>query len=252
MVDAPAINTAAGQGASAIQNNYPVQKNGLWMAMASVVGSITGRLYSSGTLDRAKDAEKIWRQLTDALRDKGQDVFGSSGTPQDYADDILKALHDFAKEGYCPDYLSILSTAVQAASIQFDTQMGAMKRQAGRFNTGLNANVELEVRMQKAAAVVLAYATSAESARQFMWSANYDMFHGTAETFENIKNQRIELGADLIASAGQNYANLAQSLRQTAAMDSGGVEAIISVLGTLIPMFLTSDSMNSAFGFLGL
>ena len=223
------------------------------MAIASVVGSLAGRAYSSSTLDKAKDAEKVWRGLNDAIKNKGMDVFdNTSDVPQKYADDILSALYEFVKTGYCPDYLGILNTAVQSAAVQFDAQIAAMKRQAGRYNTGLNANVELETRHQQAAAIVLAYATAAESARQFMWSANFDMLHGTAEEMENIKNRRIELGADLLASAGQNYANVAQSLRQTAAMDSGGMEAIITVLGTLIPMFLSADTVNDALGGLGL
>lgn len=243
-----AANASAGMGTVALQNNYPVQKNGMWMSIASIVGSVAGRAFNSGVLDKAKDAENVWRGMADVLKDKGIQVMGESDVPRQWADDILQQLYNFAKTGYCPDYLNILNNAVQAAAIQFDAQIGGMKRQAGRFNTGLNANVELEHRMQQSAAIVLAYSTTAESARQFMWSANYDMLHGTAEEIEKIKNDRIQLGSDLIASTGQNYANIAQSFRQTAAMDAGDIAMFTSLLGTLIPMFLSSDGLSDLFG----
>lgn len=226
-----------GGGSSIVQQYIPKQNNGQWMAIGSIVGSIFGRLYDSGTLAKAQDAETIWRTLTDTVKDRGVSEFTTHADVLLTCNDALWVdLCAFAEKGYCPDYRRILNNARSAAAAAFDTQTRSALRQANRYGTGLNADVLVKLRIGEASSVVTAYAMAAEQARQFMWTSNYDMLRTAAAGVESARMGRITTGGELVAAAGQNYANVAQSLRQTAAMDVGDYATLGSLLGVVLPL----------------
>ena len=226
-----------GGGQALVQQYIPKQNNGQWMAVGSMIGTIFGRLYDSGTLDKAKDAETTWRKLTDLVQQTGTTEFTTNATLLlEPANKLWQDLAAFAEKGYCPDYQYLLNNAVATATAATDTQLRASKLDATRYNVGLNANVSLELRLARVTAIVGSVTVANEQARQFMWSANSDLLLKGATAIETARIHRLTLGGELVAGAGENFANLAQSLRQTAAMDVGDWSSFGSILGVILPL----------------
>lgn len=236
-------NTAAMEGTSAnsqiVQQYLPKQNNGQWVAMGSMVGTIAGMLYDSGTLDSAKDAEKTWRTLTDDIMNAGVNELTTHAAALTTCNDTLwQKLCDFASTGYCPDYQFVLNTAVATARASLETQLRSLRINSQRYNVGQNADVQTRLRSAQMMAIVSSVVSANEKNRQFAWTANWDMLHTAARDVEEARLRRIELGGALVAGAGQNYANLAQSLRQTAAMDVGDLATLGAMLGVILPILI--------------
>lgn len=231
-------NSTTPYSGQAIVNQYlPKQDNGQWMAFGSMIGTIIGRMYDSGTLDKAKQAETTWRTLTDLVKDTGTaEMTTNAQLLLDPANKLWQELASFAETGYCPDYQYLLNNAVQTANVAFDTQLRAAKLDASRYSTGLNSNVAVSLRAARVAAIVGSTVVASEKARQFMWSASGDMLMKGSTAIETARQNRVRLGGLMVAGAGQNYANLAQSLRQTAAMDVGEWSTFGAMLGVLLPI----------------
>ncbi|MBS0229246.1 MAG: hypothetical protein JSS23_11195 [Proteobacteria bacterium] len=222
------------------QVRVPKRDDGRWMMLGSVIGSVIGRLINDDIIDKAEDAEDTWKDLTDQMKQHGLDEWAHAALIKQCDDDLWERYCTYALCGYTPDYAGILSRARADAALVMTTKYAEAARTARRYNTGLNANVALDLLRTEAIAVVGAATVARENERQMMWKVNFDLTRQAAVDFETAYRQRIMLGADIVASAGQNYAFLAESLRRTAEKSTSDWGLFGTTLTVLIGLLTSS------------
>lgn len=222
------------------QVRVPKRDDGRWMMLGSVIGSIVGRLVNDDLIDKAEDVEATWEALTDQMKQQGLDEWAHAAVIKQCDDDLWAQYCQYALCGYTPDYAGILQRARADAAVVMTARYAEAARTARRYNTGLNANVALDLLRTEALAVIGAATTARESERQMMWKVNFDLTRQAAVDFETAYRQRLMLGADLVASAGQNYAFLAESLRRTAEKSTSDWGTLGTMLALLISILTDS------------
>lgn len=220
------------------QVRTPRQDDGHWIALGSMVGSILGKWSNKSLIDKAEAAEDIWKSMTDQMKDVGLDEFTTRAQAiRSCNDDIWQKFCDYALCGYKPDYDGILSRARADASIVTLSKKAEARRHAKRYNVGINGNVMSDLLRSEILATVGAASAARENERQFMWKANTDLIGNAAIQFERAYQGRIDLGAKLVSSAGENYAYLAESLRRTAEKNTSGLAELGGLIGALLVAF---------------
>ena len=214
----------------------------------------------------ADEADNILNNKADWLCEEGV-------TEKDYSDK-LKPCTDSAYEklcallecGYSPDYDGILARASADAAQEFNNKEAELCRTLNRYNAAGVACITKDLAMSKASAIVGATTIARQGALETAWKMNSDIAFKVAQQLESTRTTRAEqalrwtqactsiqtnryqwhnqngydslkLGADLLASAGQNYAWLAESLRKSAELDSGNFGALAALVVALIPQF---------------
>jgi hypothetical protein len=181
-------------------------------------------------------------------------------------DSLHQKLCAYAECGYKPDYDGILTRVKVDAAAVAQEKIKQVCYTANRYNTGINADVACEIQKTAVLATVGTAAKLREDERQFMWKFKGDLYAKTAQTFESHRNGRLQnelqftdralqsyravaeqrgqrslqwdsQGGQMVSSAGQNYAWLAESLRRTAQLDSGDFAALGVGLALLLPSF---------------
>lgn len=219
------------------QVRVPRRDDGKWMSIGAIIGTIVGKLASADLIDKAKEAEDIWREMTDMMKAKGVEEFGTHAQMlRGCTDDLWDKLCAFAKCGYQPDYDGILTRARADAALVTQTKRAEIGRYHDRYNVPVPSMAFCDLMRTEILATVGAANAARENERQMMWKYNGDLLSNTTLRFEQAYQNRIKLGADLMASAGENYAFLAESLRRTAKDDTSDMAAFGSVLGVLLPM----------------
>lgn len=239
-VDGSTASTAV-NSSHITQVKVPKRDDGRWMSIGAMIGLALSLFVDQDTIDKAKDAENTWRALTDAIKQKGEEEFGAHAQLIKECDDRLWAkLCAFAECGYKPDYAGILNRARADASQAASAELASARRMADRYNSGVNANVANDLRRAEIYATVGAVTMAREEERKNAYSINWNLLSKTAAQFEGAYQGRIQLGADLMASAGANYASLAQSLRETAKTDKGDFATLGALLGGLLPTLMNT------------
>ena len=276
----------------------PRRDDGKWMALGSIIGGLIGKFANGDKLDQASDAESTWEDLNNRLKEKGLEEWAlvpveralasDSDTrllnrtmlnwqyeadEKAYADKLKAcddALHErlcaLAQCGYTPDYDGILMRARADAESLVAAKTAAIKRDATRYNTGMNRAVCIDIVDAGIIAAVAAASDSREKERQAAWKFNWDVTLQGVQQIEgdrlkraalardydntgiNIEQNRynnhnnnaynsLKLGADMLASAGQNFAWLAESLRRSAEKDTGNFASLGALI---IPLLLTT------------
>lgn len=219
------------------QVRVPRRDDGKWMSIGALIGTIIGKLASADLIDKAKEAEDIWRTMTDLMKDKGIEEFGVHAQMlRTCTDDLWTKLCAFATCGYQPDYDGILTRARADAALATASKRAEICRYQDRYNVAVSGSAFCDLMRTEILATVGAANAARENERQMMWKYNGDLLANTTIRFEQAYQNRIKLGADLMASAGENYAFLAESLRRTAKDDTSDMAAFGSVLGVLLPL----------------
>lgn len=237
-VDGSTASTAV-NSSHITQVKVPKRDDGRWMSVGAMIGLALSLFVDKATMNKAKDAEDTWRQLTDKLKDAGEKEFGPHAALLKQCDDNLwEKFCEFAMCGYKPDYAGILNRARADASQAAEGQIASARRMADRYNTGIGADVVCDIRRAEIFAVVGATTVAREEERKNAYSINWNLLSKSAAQFENAYQGRLKLGADLMASAGANYASLSASLRETAKTDKGDFATLGALLGGLLPTIM--------------
>ena len=116
---------------------------------------------------------------------------------------------------------------------------------ATRYHFGINADLQREVQLESMKHLVATVTKAREAERQFAFSTNYKMLADTTSLMESHRDGRAKSalaydahGGDFLASAGQNYAFLADSLRKSAQLDGDAWSTLGALAATLIPLML--------------
>ena len=238
---ADAANAVAISSPHITQVRVPRRDDGRWMALGSMVGAILGKFVNKDQIDKAEDAEDTWRHLTDKMREVGEEEFTTHAQAlRECTDGIWQAFCDYVLCGYKPDYSGILTRVRADAAMVTVSKKAEACRTAKRYNVGVNANVMTDLLRAEILATVGAASAARESERQMMWKVNFDLTRQAAIDFETAYRQRLMLGADLVASAGQNYAFLAESLRRTAEKSTSDWGTLGTMLALLISILTDS------------
>ena len=197
-----------------------------------------------------------------------------------YADKLKAcddALHErlctLAQCGYSPDYSGILSRVRADAATVTAAQRAAYRRDVKRYNACKTSAMCIDMVNAEITATVSAAAMAREQERQAAWKYNWDTTVQATQVIEQDRVNRaklasdydrlattieqgrytahiadadnsLKLGADMLASAGQNYAWLAESLRRSAEKDTGNFAALG---GLIIPLLMTIFGNTCAF-----
>lgn len=234
---------ATGTGSVAISSPHitqvrvPKRDDGKWMTIGSIVGSLLGKLFNQDIIKKAEDAEDIWKNMTDKLKDRGIEEFETHANLIRECDDQLWAKYcEYALCGYKPDYQGILTRVRADAALIVAGKRAELCRTANRYNVGLNSNVLCDLERTEMLAIVGSATAARENERQMMWKFNAEYLASAARNFETAYQGRIRLGADLMASAGENYAFLAESMRRTAEKSVGDFAALGAII---LPFIMT-------------
>lgn len=305
---ASGVNSTAISSPHIIQYpKQPKRDDGKWMALGSIIGALIGKFANAGKMREASRTEDTWRDLNDRIRDQGQaewdrapgerhkadmadDDLGSRAEKESQRADVeydysefLKACVDnltakacaIADCGYQPDYIGILRRAKADAEIIAQAKIDEACRSASRYNVGLRAVAQSDIRRATAMSIVGIAARQREEERATMWKINSELTTSTLNLIEGMRVRRqevsgsyatrhasiqdrrfqvrnsngyesIRLGGDLLASAGQNYAWLAESLRRSAEKDAGNFSSLGALIATLfLPQFFKDCSYET-------
>ena len=238
---ADAANAVAISSPHITQVRVPRRDDGRWMALGSMVGAILGKFVNKDQIDKAEEAEGVWRQLTDKMREVGEEEFTTHAQAlRECTDGIWQAFCDYVLCGYKPDYSGILSRVRADAALVTVSKKAEACRTAKRYNVGVNANVMTDLLRAEILATVGAASAARESERQMMWKANTELLGNAAVRFEQAYLGRIDMGAKLMSSAGENYAYLAESLRRTAEKNVSDMAALGAALAIMLPVLFNT------------
>ncbi len=227
------------------QVRVPRRDDGRWLSIGSLIGTVIGKFANQDQIDQAEEAEQVWRELTDKMMEVGLEEFTTHAQAiRECNDNIWQKFCDYVMCGYKPDYDGILSRVRADASMVTASKKAEACRIAKRYNVGINANVMCDLLRTEVLATVGAANAARESERQMMWKANTELIGNAAIRFEQAYQGRIDLGAKLMSSAGENYAFLAESLRRTAEKNISDLALLGSLLASLLQIFFNPPQDN--------
>ena len=217
---------------------------------------------------KAEDADTVLDNKADWLCDKGVEEKAYSDKLKDCTDSAFEKLCALLECGYSPDYDGILARASADAAKEFENKEEELCRSLNRYNAAGFACITKDLSLSRASAIVGTTTLARQGALETAWKMNSDIAFKVAQQLESTRSSRalqalqwtqactaiqtnryqwhnengynsLKLGADLLASAGQNYAWLAESLRKSAELDSGNFGALAALVVALIPQFMT-------------
>lgn len=219
------------------QVRVPRRDDGKWMSIGAMIGTLIGKMVSKSLIKKAKDAEDKWLDLTNRLRERGIQEFGPHADRLLACNDVLwDKLCEYIKCGYEPDYDGLLSRARADSALVVESKKGEVCRTFDRYNVKPRLDLYCDLMRTEVMATVATTTTAREAERQLAWKAQGELLMKGASMFEAAYQGRIQLGADLMASAGENYAYLAESLRRTAEKDTADLAALGAALAVLLPI----------------
>lgn len=298
-------NEATGTGSTAVNSNHiiqypkqPKRDDGKWLAIASLLGAVLGRVAAQGLINKAKAAENAWKDINEKIRDTGHDLIGKAepewslakeadgwllnealdnqvrATNQEAYGASLEACNDtihnqlceFIKCGYQEDHLGIALRIKADAEASAKQKRRELHRTINRYSVNQCCEIDTRIALATSAEIVGNTAKAREAERQTAWQTNYKLRFEGAELFEKHRDARIRLGQeyakmsiamqetrygrhaenyrnlmmlglDALASAGKNYAWLADSYRKTAEKDMGAFGAIAAMVILAIGAF---------------
>lgn len=215
----------------------PRRDDGKWMAIGGMVGGLFGLLYDQDKLDDASDAEDNWESLTNRFRDKGLNILDTHAEKLiPCTDRLFEKLCALAECGYVAQYDQIRRMARADATLATERARAEACRTARRYNVGLNSDVYASLLRTEVESSVTATVAANMQERQNAIQVNWEMVTKAVQLHETAYMNRVQLGADLVASAGENYAYLAESMRKTAKENTGDWTSLGVALGLILPM----------------
>lgn len=223
----------------------PRRDDGKWMAIGSLVGTLTGMLTNSDIIKDAKKAEKDWTRLTDFFKEKGYDLNDWADKLRPCDDKLHEALCAFALCGYQTDYDGILRRARANAKLLSNKTYAEAVQTADRYHYGLNCDVWAGIKRAEVIATVVASTQAFEEERTKAFDRSFEVLERTTTLFERDVLNRKQLSADYLAGAGQNYGFLAQSLRATAKADMGDMQMLATAIAVVLPMLMNQCAVDA-------
>lgn len=213
--------------------------------------------------DKAKDA------MTDL---DGRNVKNWTRADQEFAyqerlkpciDNMADELCQLADCGYQPDYDGIYARVAADAALAEQQEFDKLCRIVGRYNRGWECDMRGKLLASTQALIIGQTNKLREAERQLKWQHDAEIKLKTFETMERARQGRhntaqsydktaidvrtnqyrfytadadnsLKMGADLLASSGQNAAWLADSLRKTAKDAMADWGALAAMIGTLL------------------
>lgn len=190
-------------------------------------------------------------------------------------DNCNDALHEklcqFAQCGYEPDYDGIKSRIMADVAAQAKKTREEACKNLNRYSVRQCCGIETAIATASIATAVGALYKAREDERARAWQINEGLLYKAVELMENHRNKRHDnaaqldktginiqqgrfqahngnffdlskLGGEFLASAGKNYAWLAESYRKTADKMSGSLAALGGLIGLLLGEFLKGNS----------
>lgn len=209
----------------------------------------------------------------DKIRSDTEYGFGESLKP--CIETLTAEVCEFARCGYVPDYQGILNRAKADAEIVAASKLAEACRAASRYNVGMSSMVASDIRRAAQLSIVGTAAQLREQERATKWKVDSEIKMKALELTESMRNRRqetsntisnrhltnqtqrytahnqngyasLQMGGDLLSSAGQNYAWLAESLRRSAEKDSGNFAALGALIASLfLPQFFSGCGYES-------
>lgn len=230
------------------------------------------RVAPERALADAADTTLLNRSTTNWARADSETGYADVLTPCD--DQLHELLCQLAQCSYSPDYDNIAARAKADAESAYQQKLKEACRLGNRYNTGVNKDVQSSLLAASMGAAVGATTIAREGARLDAFKVRADLLLKTTEMFENHRDNRLKtalawsnsgtniqqdryklhndngytslkVGADFLASAGQNYAWLAESLRRSAEKDGDSIASLGAMLGVLLPLFFGGCTMES-------
>lgn len=244
---------------------------------------LNDKLKNAGLTEWTRVApERLLADTADTtLLDRATKNWTRADTETTYSDKLLPCndnLHDLlcslADCGYSPDYDNISLRAKADAEAAYQQKLAEACRLGNRYNTGINKDVQSALLSGSVGATIGAVTIAREQARLDAFKVRADILLRSTALIEehranrlreslnwsnsgtNIQENRykvhnangydsLRVGADFLASAGQNYSWLAESLRRSAEKDGDSIASLGAMLGILLPLFFGGCSMES-------
>lgn len=218
-------NVALGFNANHILQfpRQPKRDDGKWVAMGSLLGALLGKIASASIMKQVKEAESKWREVNDALFNKGKDQWAKAPGEWDkmltaeadvdadsdwnktqrdgeinYAyslntcnDEIHAKLCQYVNCGYKPDYYGIATRAIAAAEVAAEKECREMKKGLNRYSAKGCCDMGIRLATAKVMSVVGTVSKQREEERRKQWEINNELMFKGAELFEKHRQQRI-------------------------------------------------------------
>ena len=230
------------------------------------------RVAPERALADAADTTLLNRATTNWTRSETETAYSDQLKACD--DKLHELLCQLAQCAYSPDYANIAERAKVDATMAYEQKLKEACRLGNRYNTGINRDVQTSLLSASMGAAIGATTMAREQARLDAFKVRSDLLLRATELFENNRQSRLttglqwsnagtniqenrynnhnrngydslKIGADMLASAGQNYAWLAESLRRSAEKDGDAIASLGAMIGILIPLFFGSCSFES-------
>lgn len=218
----------------------PVRDDGMWLALASLFGTIIGRIASTSLIKKAKNAENEWNKILERMRDVAYDLIDNQAPLErelaKAADDWLLEMADFMKDlgldeedyadklepcndliheklcqfitcGYQPDYLGISMRVTADAEAKAKNKRQELCRTVGRYGVNQCCDIETRIALATSAEIVGAVTKAREAERQKAWELNYKLYFEGAELFEKHRSTRKNTSKGYLDSSTQIQGN---------------------------------------------
>jgi hypothetical protein len=206
---------------------------------------------NSDKLDEASDAEGKWKAINESLKARGDLLWSEAALERARAkvldtciNELYTKLCCMANTGYLPDYQGIALRAQADVNQVVGQRVKEMQRLSDRYHTGINADVACELHREGVKAVIGAVTKQREEERRFAWEFNFKMLTSAPAQVEQTRQTRAQAalqldqtGGEFLASAGKNYAFLADSLRKSAQLDSGAWASLGGLIAAAATLF---------------
>lgn len=232
--------SATSPGATQVNANHIIQyprqpkmDDGKWIAIGSLLGALLGKMANKNTIDKAKDAEAKWRELNDALYNKGREMWNmmpDEKAEADKADNDLEAHYDwnvgrrdaeaaramkldncsdslyekicqFSQCGYTPDYDGIKSRIMADVAQQSKKRREELCKNLNRYSVSQCCGIETAIATSAMSTTVGALYKAREDERARAWQINEGLLFKAAELVEKTRGQRMEFALNIDKTA---------------------------------------------------
>ncbi len=220
---------ASAPGATSVSANHIIQyprqpkmDDGKWMGIGSLIGSILSTFADNGTVKKAANAESEWKNINEALKNKGNEMWGQAPAERDLADgadtalqnqygwnigqrdaelaraqqldNCNDALHEkvcqFAECGYKPDYDGIKARIMSDVAAQTKKSRLELKKNLNRYSANQCCGIETALATTAISTTVGALYKAREDERARAWQINEGLIFKAAELMERDRNAR--------------------------------------------------------------
>lgn len=221
--------TASGAGSTTVSSPHIVQyprppkrDDGRWIALASVIGNIIGKLSNQKVIKEAKNAEGKWRDVMAKMKDIADREDGRVTPKRDQADIVMGDLDDrtrlgfqradseynyskrlencidglqddlcnIASCGYQPDYDGIRIRVQADAAKSYAKEHEKICRMTNRYNTGWACETRNRLAIATTNSVIAATNQARETERLNKWKYDFETRKTMLEQLERIRESR--------------------------------------------------------------